>query len=44
MRPVLIELPSRFLFVVAIVWAIGSFVLDVAGGAATPNRPAARRR
>jgi phosphatidylglycerol---prolipoprotein diacylglyceryl transferase len=39
MRPVLIELPSRFLFVVAVVWAIASFGFDIARRRRDPSLP-----
>ena len=39
MRPVLIELPSKLLFVVAVVWAVVSFVLDVRRRRKDPKAP-----
>ena len=39
MRPVLVELPSKFLFVLAVVWAIGAFVLDIARRRRDPKSP-----
>jgi prolipoprotein diacylglyceryl transferase len=39
MRPVLVELPSKFLFVLAVVWAIGSFAFDIARRRRDPKAP-----
>src|SRR5215213_3806601 len=37
MRPVLVQLPSKLLFVVALVWAIAAFVLERRRRAAAPD-------
>src|SRR5688500_18664877 len=39
MRPVLVQLPSKLLFAVAIVWAIAAFVLDARRRRADPKSP-----
>jgi phosphatidylglycerol---prolipoprotein diacylglyceryl transferase len=39
MRPVLIALPSKLLFVVAVVWAVVAFVLDVRRRKRDPKAP-----
>jgi prolipoprotein diacylglyceryl transferase len=39
MRPVLIELPSKLLFVVALIWAVAAFVLDARRRRVDPKAP-----
>jgi phosphatidylglycerol---prolipoprotein diacylglyceryl transferase len=39
MRPVLVELPSKFLFAVALVWAVVALVLDIAQRRRDPKSP-----
>jgi phosphatidylglycerol:prolipoprotein diacylglycerol transferase len=39
MRPVLVEIPSKVLFFVAVVWAIAAFVLDLRRRKADPSQP-----
>ena len=39
MRPVLLEIPTKLLFIVALLWAIGSLVLDVRRRRQNPELP-----
>ena len=39
MRPVLVQLPSKLLFALAVAWAIGSFALDIARRRKDPKAP-----